>query len=84
MRRIAAALLVPIAACAALAGCGSSGSSSAANANGSVKVTGTFGKKPTVTIPAAKATTNLVISTPVKGSGAALMSGNSALANVAV
>lgn len=84
MRRIAAALLVPIAACAALAGCGSSGSSSAANANASVKVTGTFGKKPTVTIPAAKATTNLVISTPVKGSGAALMSGNSALANVAV
>jgi FKBP-type peptidyl-prolyl cis-trans isomerase len=84
MRRIAAALLVPLAACAALAGCGSSGSSSAANANAAVKVTGTFGKSPTVTIPATKASTNLVISTPVKGSGAALKSGNSALANVAV
>jgi FKBP-type peptidyl-prolyl cis-trans isomerase len=84
MRRIAAALLVPLAACAALAGCGSSGSSSAANANAAVKVSGTFGNSPKVTIPATKASTNLVISTPVKGTGPALKSGNSALANVAV
>jgi FKBP-type peptidyl-prolyl cis-trans isomerase len=84
MRRFAAALLVPIAACAVLAGCGSSGSSSAANANAAVKVSGTFDKTPSVTIPAQKASSNLVVSTPVKGSGAPLQSGNSALANVAV
>jgi FKBP-type peptidyl-prolyl cis-trans isomerase len=84
MRRFAAALLVPIATCAVLAGCGSSGSSTAANANAAVKVSGTFGKTPSVTIPAQKASSNLVISTPVKGSGAPLQSGNAALANVAV
>jgi FKBP-type peptidyl-prolyl cis-trans isomerase len=83
MRRIAAALLVPAAACAALAGCGSSGSS-AANPNATVKVTGSFDKKPTVTIPAAKANSKLVISTPIKGSGDALKAGNAALANVAI
>jgi FKBP-type peptidyl-prolyl cis-trans isomerase len=83
MRRIAAALLVPTAACAVLAGCGSSGSS-AANANATVKVTGSFDKTPTVQIPAEKATAKLVISTPIKGSGDALKSGNAALANVEV
>jgi peptidylprolyl isomerase len=49
-----------------------------------VTVTGSFGKKPTVTIPAEKASTNLVISTPIKGSGAALKSGDSPLADVAL
>jgi FKBP-type peptidyl-prolyl cis-trans isomerase len=83
MRRIAAALLVPTAACAVLAGCGSSGSSSA-NANASVKASGTFDKAPTVTIPAEKASSNLAISTPIKGTGAALKSGNAVLANVAL
>jgi FKBP-type peptidyl-prolyl cis-trans isomerase len=83
MRRIAAALLVPLAACAVLAGCGSSGSS-AANSNAAVKVTGTFNKTPTVTIPAEKASTNLAISTPIKGTGATLKSGDATLANVAV
>jgi FKBP-type peptidyl-prolyl cis-trans isomerase len=81
MRRFAAALLVPTAVCAVLAGCGSSGSS---NANSSVKVSGTFDKAPSVTIPPQKASTNLVISTPIKGSGPALKSGNAALANVAL
>lgn len=84
MRRFAAALLVPIATCAVLAGCGSSGSSAAANANAAVKVSGTFDKAPSVTIPTQKATSNLVISTAVKGSGAPLQTGNAALANVAV
>ena len=84
MRRIAAALLVPLAACAVLAGCGSSGSPAAANPNGAVKVSGTFGKAPKVSIPAEKASGKLVISTPIKGTGAALKSGNSALANVAL
>lgn len=81
MRRLAAAILVPAAACAVLAGCGSSGS---ANANSGVKVSGTFDKAPTVTIPKAKASTNLVVSKPIKGSGPAVQSGNAVLANVAL
>ncbi len=83
MRRFAAALLVPLAACAVLAGCGSSGSP-AADANAAVTVSGSFDKTPSVTIPAQKAGTNLVVSTPIKGSGDTLKSGNAALANVAI
>jgi FKBP-type peptidyl-prolyl cis-trans isomerase len=83
MRRFAVALLIPLAACAVLAGCGSSGSS-AADANGAVKVAGAFDKTPTVTIPGQKANAKLVISTPIKGTGDTLKSGNAALANVAI
>jgi FKBP-type peptidyl-prolyl cis-trans isomerase len=83
MRRLAAAILVPTAACAILAGCGSSGSS-AANSNASVAVSGTFNKAPAVTIPKQKASANLVITKPIKGSGPAVQSGNSVLANVAL
>jgi FKBP-type peptidyl-prolyl cis-trans isomerase len=81
MRRLAAAILVPAAACAVLAGCGSSGSS---NANSSVTVSGTFDKAPTITIPKAKASTNLAVTKPIKGSGPAVQSGNAVLANVAL
>ena len=81
MRRIAAALLVPLATCAAVAGCGSSGSP-AANPNGTVKVSGVFDKAPSVSIPAEKASGKLVFNTPIKGTGAALQSGDSTLANV--
>jgi FKBP-type peptidyl-prolyl cis-trans isomerase len=84
MRRIAPALLVPVAVCIALAGCGSSSSGSSANANAAVKVTGTFGKSAKVSIPAEKASSKLAISTPIKGTGAALVSGDSALADLAV
>ena len=84
MRRIAAALLVPLAACLGLAACGSSAGSSAANANAAVKVTGAFGKQPAVSIPAETPGTNLVIKTPIKGTGAVLSSGDNELANVAV
>lgn len=83
MRRLAAALLVPAAACAVLAGCGSSGSSGA-NSNASVKVSGAFDKAPSVAIPAGKASPNLVVTTPIKGSGPAIRSGNAVLANVAL
>jgi peptidylprolyl isomerase len=86
MPRIAAALLVPVAAVIALAGCGSSspGSSAAANSNAAVKVTGSFGKQPSVTIPAEKASAKLVIQTPIKGTGAVLKPGDNELANVAI
>jgi len=81
MRRLAAAILVPTAACAVLAGCGSSGSSNA-NSNASVKVSGTFDKEPAVAIPKATASSNLVVAKPIKGSGSAVQSGNAILANV--
>ncbi len=86
MRRIAAAVLVPLAACAVLAGCGSSGSNPAGSttSNAAVKVTGTFNKTPSVTFPKKAPSTNLVISTPIKGGGAALNSGSSALVNYAI
>src|SRR5215469_2452489 len=80
MRRIAAAVLAALAACAVVAGCGSSPSSP----NAAVSVKGSFGKTPKVTIPAEKASTNLVISTPIQGSGATLKSGDSPLADVAL
>jgi FKBP-type peptidyl-prolyl cis-trans isomerase len=78
MRRIALALVVPIAAAAVLAGCGGS----SGNANAAVKVTGSFNKTPTVTIPSEQASSNLVISKPVQGTGAVLKAGNAALANL--
>jgi FKBP-type peptidyl-prolyl cis-trans isomerase len=78
MRRIALALVVPIAAAAVLAGCGGSSS----NANDAVKVSGSFNKTPTVTIPSEQASSNLVISKPVQGTGATLKAGNAALANL--
>jgi FKBP-type peptidyl-prolyl cis-trans isomerase len=80
MRRIAAAGLAALAVCAVVAGCGSSASS----ANAAVTVKGSFGKSPTVAIPTEKASTDLVISTPIAGSGATLKSGDSPLADVAL
>jgi FKBP-type peptidyl-prolyl cis-trans isomerase len=80
MRRIAAAVLLPLAACAVLAGCGSSPSSP----NAAVTVAGSFGKTPHVIIPTEKASANLVVSTPIQGSGATLKSGDSPLADVAL
>jgi peptidylprolyl isomerase len=80
MRRIAAAALAALAACAVVAGCGSSASSP----NAAVTVSGSFGKTPTVTIPAEKASPNLVVSTPIQGSGATLKSADSPLVDYAV
>jgi peptidylprolyl isomerase len=76
MRRIAAALFIPLIAAAALAGCGSSSSpaSSAATAspNANVAVSGSFGQAPAVTIPAKDAGTNLAVKTEIQGTGPAL------------
>jgi len=79
MRRIAAAVLAALATSAVVAGCGTSATSSA---NAAVTAHGSFGKAPTVTIPAEKASADLVISTPIKGSGATLKTGDSPLADV--
>lgn len=84
MRRIAAALLVPLTAATVLAGCGSVSSSSGANPNASVAVTGAFGKNPAVNIPDRKASSNLRIKTEIQGNGPALPSGDSILGNFAI
>jgi peptidylprolyl isomerase len=84
MRRICAALTIPLLAAVAVAGCGSSGSSASSNPNSAVSVSGAFGKSPTVKIPAKKATSKLTITTPITGSGPALASGDDVLANLAI
>jgi FKBP-type peptidyl-prolyl cis-trans isomerase len=84
MRRIAATLLVPLVACAALAGCSSSGPTSSSNTNAAVKVTGAFDKTPTVVIPHQDPSSKLAYSTTIKGTGAKLVSGDYTLANVTI
>lgn len=88
MRRISAALLVPLLAGLALAGCGSSSksasSSSSANPNASVSVTGAFGKSPAVKIPKVQASSKLAISTPIQGTGQVVPAGDDVLANLAI
>jgi FKBP-type peptidyl-prolyl cis-trans isomerase len=85
MRRIAAALLLPvIVAGVAVAGCGSSTTPAAGNSNAAVKVTGAFDKAPAVQIPSQDASGKLVYNTPIKGSGSPLSAGNDALAQIAV
>jgi FKBP-type peptidyl-prolyl cis-trans isomerase len=82
MRRIAAAACLPLLLALAVAGCG--GSSSAASPNGSVTVSGTFGKTPKVTIPAQKAGKNLVYKTEIQGTGPALGKDDSFVGNYVV
>jgi FKBP-type peptidyl-prolyl cis-trans isomerase len=83
MRRIGAALLVPLAAALVLAGCGSS-SSPPANPNTSVTAAGGFGKAPTVKIPATKAGTNLYVKTEHQGGGQTLGKNEAFLSNYVV
>ncbi|HET9894811.1 MAG TPA: FKBP-type peptidyl-prolyl cis-trans isomerase [Streptosporangiaceae bacterium] len=83
MRRVAVALLAPLAVTVALAGCGSSASSQA-NANSAVTISGAAGKAPTVKIPSAKPTPNLVTKTLSKGTGRVLGPTDSFLANFEV
>jgi FKBP-type peptidyl-prolyl cis-trans isomerase len=83
MLRKAASLLVLLIACtAALVGCGSSSPPTSSNANAQVKVTGSFGKDANVSIPKSTPSTKLAISTPIKGTGPAVASGNAILADI--
>jgi peptidylprolyl isomerase len=86
MRRVAVALLAPLAVAAAVAGCGSSGSSSAPTDNNSaVKITSlTAGKAPTITIPSGAPSAKLVTKVLSKGSGRVLAPTDSYLANFTV
>ena len=84
MRRAAALVIVPLLAAAAVAGCGSSSSSSAAAASDtykSVTATGTFGKAPTVTIPAEAGTGALYTKTVIQGTGEKLTTSESLVGN---
>jgi FKBP-type peptidyl-prolyl cis-trans isomerase len=83
MRRTAAALVLPLIAAAALAGCGSS-SSRPQSPNSSVSAAGSFGKAPTVKIPAKKAGSNLYVKTEIHGSGTALNKSGAFLGNYVV
>ena len=80
MRRIAALLSVPLLAALALAGCGSSTSSSSP----SVLVKGHFGTSPSVSIPKETAGKSLAVKTLVKGNGPALTKTDAFVGNYAV
>jgi FKBP-type peptidyl-prolyl cis-trans isomerase len=83
MRRIGAALLLPLATALALAGCGSS-AAPPASPNATVTATGGFGTAPTVKIPAEKASTDLYIKTEIHGSGPTLAKKDLFLSNYSV
>jgi FKBP-type peptidyl-prolyl cis-trans isomerase len=82
MRRTAAALLLPLIAALALVGCGSS--SPPPSSNTLVSATGTFGKVPTVSIPAKKAGSKLYFKTEIQGRGPALKKTDAFLGNYVV
>jgi FKBP-type peptidyl-prolyl cis-trans isomerase len=85
MRRAAALVITPLLATLALAGCGSSSSSSsnaaASDSYKAVTATGTFGKAPTVKIPAEQGSGALYTKTVIQGSGAALTTSEGMVGN---
>ena len=83
MRRIGAALLLPLATALAVAGCSSS-APPPPSPNATVTATGSFGTAPTVKIPAEKASSNLYFKDEVHGTGAPLAKSDSFLSNYAV
>jgi FKBP-type peptidyl-prolyl cis-trans isomerase len=80
MRRIAVLLSAPLLAILALAGCGSSPSSSSP----AVSVSGQFGANPTIKIPDQKASSKLAVKTLIAGSGPALAKTDAFVGNYAV
>jgi FKBP-type peptidyl-prolyl cis-trans isomerase len=74
MRRFAVTLMLPLLAIGLLAGClaGCGGSPAQSAANPAVAVSGAFGKNPSITIPAKKATKTLTVKTVIHGTGPAL------------
>ncbi len=90
-RRAAALAITSLLAAAAVAGCGSSSSSKSASASASgsagadtyksVTATGTFGKAPTVTIPAEQGSGPLYVKTLIQGTGPVLTTSESLLGN---
>jgi FKBP-type peptidyl-prolyl cis-trans isomerase len=90
MRRFLALIVVPLTACAVLAGCSSSKSSSASSSASSssstgsstaVTASGAFGAAPKVSIPKAKPGAALEVKTLIQGSGATYTKADSLAAN---
>jgi peptidylprolyl isomerase len=81
MRRIVALFIVPLIAGLALAGCGSC---PPPPANSTVTAKGSFGAKPTVTIPKEKASTTLAVKTLVQGKGATITKSDLFLSNFTI
>jgi len=83
MRRIGAALLLPLLAAVALVGCSTS-AAPPASPNTTVTASGSFGAVPTVKIPAEKASSDLYIKTEVAGTGATLAKSDAFLSDYVV
>ncbi len=88
MRRLLTLAIIPLLACLVIAGCSSakpsassSASASTAVNNAKVAVTGTFGKTPTVKIPAVKADNALTVKTVIPGTGATVTKSDAMAAN---
>jgi FKBP-type peptidyl-prolyl cis-trans isomerase len=87
MRRLLTIIVIPVLACLVIAACGSSkpsasaSSSSNANANASVKVTGAFGKAPSVNIPKLDANSKLTTKTVIQGTGTTVTKADAMAAN---
>ena len=86
MRRASALAFIPLLAAVVVAGCSSSSSSKPAAAASSdsyqsVKVTGSFGKAPTVTIPKVTGTGDLYTKTVIQGTGAKLTTSEGLIGN---
>ncbi len=91
MRRFLALIAIPLLACVVLAGCGSSKSSASSSSspsstaeNSSVTATGSFGQLPKVSIPKAKAGSDLAVKTLIPGTGAVLTKSDALAANYVV
>jgi FKBP-type peptidyl-prolyl cis-trans isomerase len=92
MRRLLAAIAIPLLAGATVAGCSSSKSAgsatadatSTANTNATVTATGAYGKAPTVKIPATPASSQLSVKTLVTGTGATVTKSNLFVGNYVV
>ncbi|SRR5216683_2009972 len=80
MRRIVVLIALPLLATVGLTACGSS---VPPNPDTSVAATGTFGKSPSVTIPAQKAGSALTVKTLITGSGVALAKTDAFVGNYA-
>jgi peptidylprolyl isomerase len=86
MRRLLALGAIPLLACVAVAGCGSSKPSPASSpsSGAAVTATGSFGQAPNVTIPKAKAGSQLMVKTLVQGTGATMTKSDAVAANYVI
>ena len=82
MRRIALALMLPLAVIGVLAGC--AGSSPSLATTPVVTVSGAFGQAPTIKIPTEKASHSLTVKTLIHGNGSTLTKTQAFVGNYAI